>query len=127
MEAAIWLAAASPENHAPLLRGMPAERKKPSYEPMQRWAQDERRVEVSNKSAVPAQAVMHGLRDGTMLLFLRTWTAMIAGDETSDFICSDTPVSLESTKPRTDWSTGKISTTLPRHSTTTLIARQSPW
>jgi hypothetical protein len=130
MHLAVKIAASSPENYEAAIRGMPADKQRPTFEMMQKWASEDEFVKIANESAMHAQLTMLGLkRGGPQLLGQRNWSLLFAASDDVQFVCSDNPISLVASKsaampyiargiayPETDF-------ILPIHRTAALLGR----
>jgi hypothetical protein len=80
------------------MRGYPADTKKPTFEMMQKWAKEEKFVEVANPSVLHLQG-MFGLDSGVVnLLGNRKWSLLFAEEGGIQFVCSDNPISIRSSR-----------------------------
>ena len=91
----VKILASSRENYEAGLRGFPADKKKPTFEMIRKWAAEDKFVEVANPSAMHAQEAMLGLdNENLRLLGSRNWTLLFAPDGGVQFVCSDNPISI---------------------------------
>jgi hypothetical protein len=94
----VKLLASSRQNYEIGLRGFPADKKKPTFEMIQKWAAEEKFVEIANPSVLHLQG-MFGLDDGLVdLLGSRKWSLLFAAEGGVQFVCSDNPISIRSTQ-----------------------------
>jgi hypothetical protein len=91
----VKILASSRENYEAGLRGYPADKRKPTFETIQKLAAEDKFVEVANPSAMHAQGAMLGLdNENLKLLGSRNWTLLFAPDGGVHFVCSDNPISI---------------------------------
>lgn len=94
----VKLLASSRENYEIGTRGFPPD-KKPPFEKIQKWAKEEKFVEVANPSVLHVQGAMFGLDGGVVdLLGNRKWSILFAEEGGVQFICSDNPISIRSSR-----------------------------
>jgi hypothetical protein len=129
MHLRVKLLASSRENYEVGMRGYPTDKKKPTFEMMQKWAEEEKFVEIANPNVLHLQG-MFGLDSGVVnLLGNRKWSLLFAEEGGIQFVCSDNPISIRSSQapfehfvppgiayPRTDF-------ILPIHRRVTLLGR----
>jgi hypothetical protein len=95
----VKLLASSRENYEVGLRGFPADKKKPTFDMIQKWAAEEKFVEVANPSVLHVQGAMLGLDGRTIdLLGNRKWSLLFAEEGDVQFLCSDNPISIRSSR-----------------------------
>ena len=95
----IRIAASSRENYEAALRGFPADKRKPSFESLQKVAAQEKIVTIANPSALHVQGAMFGLNSGVLdLLGNRKWSLLFAEEGGVQFVCSDNPISIRSSR-----------------------------
>jgi hypothetical protein len=94
----VKLLASSRENYEVGMRGFPVDKKKPTFEMIQKWAKEEKFVEVANPSVLHLQG-MFGLDSGVVnLLGNRRWSLLFAEEDGVQFVCSDNPISIRSSR-----------------------------
>jgi hypothetical protein len=94
----VKLLASSRENYEVGMRGFPTDKKKPTFEMIQKWAKEEKFVEVANPSVLHIQG-MFGLDSGVVnLLGSRKWSLLFAEEGSVQFMCSDNPISIRSSR-----------------------------
>jgi hypothetical protein len=93
IEGQLRRAASTPEECEAVFRDMPPDRRKPTFEMMQRWAEEERMIRIE-PSGLHVKQAMNAITEGRDLLALRHWTLAFSADESADFICSDQPATV---------------------------------
>jgi hypothetical protein len=95
----VKLLASSRENYEAGMRGYPADKKKPTFEMMQKWAGEEKFVEIANPSVLHLQGTMFSLDQGAVnVLGNRKWSLLFAEEDGVQFVCSDNPISIRSSR-----------------------------
>jgi hypothetical protein len=99
MHLPVKLMASSRENYEVGMRGFPADKKKPTFEMIQKWAEEEKFVEIANPSVLHVQGAMSSLDDGAVeLLGNRKWSLLFAEEGGVQFVCSDNLISILDSK-----------------------------
>lgn len=96
-EMLVQQAALSRNHYQAAMRVYPDGAIRPTYETIQKWAQEENpfSLPAEHVSAIAAQSAVYGMSDDSLQrIAARNWSVLVADEQANDFICCDCPMSI---------------------------------